>query len=193
MEVGQVNAAAELVVVPSTEDIANIYPIPQPKFNHKISREAADDKVKVHHTSNPGTISLQGAKQSYEISLINSDIIHYIDENRTGRAINDVLQENLESYFKQPFYLSNAQEEPFDETNLPGLYNNGDFGHIVVTSSRRAPPLAREVRGRVFASIGALSIDLPNPEEKHYMTLMSIYDGSGPVAPRVKVEALTLG
>lgn len=45
----------------------------------------------------------------------------------------------------------------------------------------------------MYTSIGALSIDLPNPEEKHYMTLLSIYDGSGPVAPRVKVEALTLG
>lgn len=159
VEVGQVNAEAELVFVPSTEDIANIYPIPQPRFNDRISRETGDDKVRVHYTSNPGTISLQGAKQNYEINLVNSDLIHYIDENRTGRAINDVLQENLESYFKQPFYLSNAQDEPFDETNLPGLYNNGNFGSIVVTSSRRAPPLAREVRGRVYVSIGALSID----------------------------------
>ena len=192
-EVGQVNPEAELVFVPSTEDISNIYPIPQPRLGEKKGGREEDDKVRVHHTSNPGTISLQGAKQSYEISLVNCDLIHYIDENRTGRALGDVLQDNLDSYFKQPFYLSNAQEEPFDETNLPGLYNRGDFGHIVVASSRRAPPLAREVRGRVYVSIGALAIDQPNPEEKHYMTLLSIYDGSGPVAPRVKVEALTIG
>lgn len=80
VEVGQVNAEAELVFVPSTEDITNIYPIPQPKYSEKKNnREENDDKVRVHHTSNPGTISLQGAKQNYEISLVNSDLIHYID------------------------------------------------------------------------------------------------------------------
>lgn len=80
VEVGQVNAEVELVFVPSTEDITSIYPIPQPKFSEKKNnREEGNDKVRVHHTSNPGTIFLQGAKQSYEISLVNSDIIHYMD------------------------------------------------------------------------------------------------------------------
>lgn len=34
-----------------------------------------------------------------------------------------MMQENIETYFKQPFYLTNAMDEPFDETNLPNLYN----------------------------------------------------------------------
>lgn len=87
------------------------------------------------------------------------------------------MQDNLESYFKQPFYLTNTLDEPFDETNLPGLYNNGEFGHIIVTSSHRDPPFAREIKGRVFVNIGSLGMDEPNLTEKHYIALLSIYDG----------------
>jgi len=31
--------------------------------------------------------------------------------------------------------LTNTLDEPLDETNLPGLYNKGQFGDIIVTSS----------------------------------------------------------
>lgn len=98
----------------------------------------------------------------------------------------------MDAYFKQPFYLVNAQDEPFDETNLTKLYNQGKFGDIVVSCSHRDAPFAREVRGRVFVNIGSLGIDHPNNAGQHYMTLVSIYDGEGPVAQRVKVESLKM-
>jgi desulfoferrodoxin (superoxide reductase-like protein) len=88
--------------------------------------------------------------------------------------------------------MNNAQDEPFDETNLAGLYNAGKFGSIVVTSSHRDPPFAKEARGRVYVNIGSLGIDHPNTLDRHYMALVSIYDGEGPVAQRIKVESLTM-
>lgn len=82
--------------------------------------------------------------------------------------------------------------EPFDETNLPGVYNAGKFGHIIVISSYRDHPYAVEIRGRLFVNIGSLGIDESNLTNKHYMTLVSIYDGEGPVSKRVKVESMTM-
>ena len=70
--------------VPSTEDITNMYPIPQPAYSHNLVLE---DK-KLHYTSNPGIMNLHGAKQVYSFNLINYDLLQYIDENRTGRASN---------------------------------------------------------------------------------------------------------
>lgn len=69
------------------------------------------------------------------------------------------MHENIETYFKQPFLLTNTLDEPFDETNLPGLYNDGKFGDIVVTSSRNNPPFATEMNGKIFFNIGCLGID----------------------------------
>ena len=46
-----------------------------------------------------------------------------------------------------------------------------------MTSSHRDPPFAREIKGRVYVNIGSLGIDEPNLTAKHYLTLLSIYDG----------------
>lgn len=173
--------------MPSTEDINSLYPIPQPRYNRSLHVEGK----KLHYTSNPGLVFLNGARQVYELNLINSDLHEYMNENRVGQPSN-MLQDNLDAYFRQPFYMTNAHEEPFDETNLPGLYNGGEFGHIVVTSSRKDAPFAREIRGRLFVNIGSLGIDQANSNDHHYMTLVSIYDGEGPVAQRVKVESLKM-
>jgi hypothetical protein len=124
--------------------------------------------------------------------MVNLDVLNYIDETRTGNPIKSVLHDNLETYFKQPFYLTNAMDEPFDETNIPALYNQGSFGDIIVTSSRKNPPFAAEVRGKVFINVGCLGIDEPNLTNKHYATLVSIYDGLGPVGPRTKVETISM-
>lgn len=113
----------------------------------------------MHFASNPGFLHLSGARENIKIDMINMDLLNYIDENRTGVPLRDIMQDNLESYFKQPFYLTNAMDEPFDETNLPSLYNKGVFGDIVVTSSRRSPPFARVVKGRAFINIGSIGID----------------------------------
>jgi hypothetical protein len=44
----------------------------------------------------------------------------------------------------------------------------------------------------VFVNIGSMGIDEENDLQKHYMTLLSIFDGSGPIAPRTKVETLSM-
>lgn len=124
--------------MPSTDDLVSLHPIPQPKYSFP-----GDEDRRVHFTSNPGSLTLQGSRQDYNIDLINSDLLYYIDENKSGRAGGEVLMDNLDAYFKQPFLLTNANEQPFDETNLPGLFNKGHFGDIIVTSSERSPPYAR--------------------------------------------------
>lgn len=99
-----------MIIVPSTEDLTNLYPIPQPKYDITLQVESK----KMHYTSNPGLITLTGGKQTYEINVINTDLLQYISENRAGHAVKESTQDNLEAYFKQPFYLVNAQDEPFD-------------------------------------------------------------------------------
>jgi hypothetical protein len=88
---------------------------------------------------------------------------------------------------KQPFYITNTLDDsPFDETNLNEVFNNGEFGNIVVMSSKMLPPFARKVKGRIFVNIGSLGIDF-HVMDKKYMTLVSIYQGSGPSNERIKV------
>jgi len=79
------------VYVPSTEDITNYYPIPQPAYSH--SSEVYSKTTQF--TSNPGYIHLLGAKENIKIDVINLDLLNYIDENRTGRAMIETMQENL--------------------------------------------------------------------------------------------------
>ena len=90
--------------LPSTEDIGHIYPIPQPMYPYYNDIEGKG----VHLVSNPGQIMLHGGREKVEINVINSDILHYIDEYKTGRGGSDVLMDNLESYFRQPFLVSNT-------------------------------------------------------------------------------------
>ena len=142
--------------------------------------------------SNPGQIMLHGGREKVEINVINSDILHYIDEYKTGRGGSDVLMDNLESYFRQPFLVSNTIEGHFDEVNLPSVYNKGKFGNIIVTSSRHNPPFARQVKGRLYVNVGSLGIDSPHQAAKHFMTMLSVFEGEGSLTDRVKVETLTM-
>lgn len=97
----------DVVFVPSTDDLTNIYPIPQPKYNRNLQVEGK----KMHYTSNPGIMTLTGARQTYEIDLINTNLLQYLEENRIGCAQGkEQDKENLAAYFKQPFYLTNAHE-----------------------------------------------------------------------------------
>lgn len=93
-----------MVFLPSTEDIGHIYPIPQPMYPYCNDIEGNA----VRFVSNPGQIILHGGREKVEINVINSDLLQYIDEYKTGRAGGDVLMDNLESYFRQPFLVSNT-------------------------------------------------------------------------------------
>lgn len=112
----------EIIFMPSTDDLTNYYPMPQPK-------DTFADQVylkNIQLTSNPAHLSLkEGHLSKIKIDMMNMDLHTYIDENRTGNAIKSIMQDNLDNYLKQPFTLTNTLDEPFDETNLPGLYNNG--------------------------------------------------------------------
>jgi hypothetical protein len=187
-EVSKLIDDIEIVILPSTDDLTNYYPIPQPK--HPLWNQVFLKNV--HFTSNPGFIHMTGARENIKIDLLNLDLLSYIDENRTGNPIKNIMQENLETYLMQPFFLTNTMEEPFDETNLPALYNDGTFGDIIVTSSRKNPPFATEVNGKVFLNIGSLGMDQENATGKHYMTLVSVFDGTGAIADRTKVETLSM-
>ena len=128
---------------------------------------------------------------------MNHDILKYIDDNKGGRfGMGDILTENFENYFKQPFVLTNGcQNEPFDETNLPLLYNEGDHADIVIQSSTVSPPFATKVGRRMVVNIGSFGFE-KNMTDKHYLTMLSIYaaeDGtSSPISQRTKVESILM-
>jgi hypothetical protein len=67
------------------------------------------------------------------------------------------------------------------------LYNQGVFGDIVVTTSRKNPPFTKQVKDKLFINIGSLGIDEELYGSKHFMTLVSIFDGDGSVGQRTKV------
>lgn len=96
--------------------------------------------------------------------------------------------ENIETYLKQPFFISNTLEDAtFDETNFSGVFNRGNFGNVIVMSSQRNPVFAHKVKGnKIFVSIGSLGVDY-HAQDKHFMALMSIYDGEGDVCDRIRV------
>jgi DNA polymerase II small subunit/DNA polymerase delta subunit B len=71
----------DLVFMPSTDDLATYYPIPQPKFSY--SQDFLQKNM--HFTSNPGFIQLSG-RENIKIDMINLDLLNYIDENKAGRA-----------------------------------------------------------------------------------------------------------
>lgn len=91
--------------MPSTDDLTSLYPVPQPKYS--FSQELLQNNLLF--TSNPGIIELK-AREKIIINLVNLDLLNYIDENRAGRAQIEVMQDNLETYFKQPFYLTNTMD-----------------------------------------------------------------------------------
>jgi hypothetical protein len=79
-----------------------------------------------------------------------------------------------------------------DETNFSELFNKGEFGNVIVMSSQRHPVFAHKVKGnKVFVNIGSLGIDF-HAQEKHFMTLLSLYDGEGEVADRIRVDAIVM-
>ena len=97
----------ELVFMPSSDDLASFYPIPQPKY------ELEEYISNIHLTSNPGHLTLKGGVKNIRIDMVNTDILSYIDEHKTGIPTRPVMQENIETYFKQPFLLTNTLDEPF--------------------------------------------------------------------------------
>jgi hypothetical protein len=59
-------------------------------------------------------------------------------------------------------------------------------------SSQRHPAFAHKVKGnKIFVNIGSLGIDY-HALEKHFMTLMSIYDGQGDVSERIKIDSIVM-
>jgi hypothetical protein len=66
------------------------------------------------------------------------------------------------------------------------MYNDGSYGDIIITTSNFSPPFAKTVQGRVFVNVGSLGME--NHETgKHYMSLISLYEGEGSVADTTKV------
>ena len=82
--------------------------------------------------------------------------------------------------------MSNSSNEPFDEVNLDNLFNAGSFSDIIIISSKTMVPYARSFNGRLVVNIGSLGMD-SEFHDKRYMTLMSIYQGQGPLCDRTKI------
>ena len=54
-------------------------------------------------------------------------------------------------------------------------------------SSQKHPAFAHKIKGqKVFINIGSMGLDY-HMEDKHFMTLMSVYEGQGELADRIKV------
>lgn len=89
--------------------------------------------------------------------------------------------------------MTNTLEDtPFDETNFSSLFNRGEFGDLIIMSSQRHPVFAHRVKGnKVFVNVGSLGVDW-HAEDKHFMTLISVYDGLGDVSERIKVDAIIM-
>lgn len=62
---------------------------------------------------------------------------------------------------------------------------------MIIISSNNHPVFAHKVKGKVFVNIGALGVD-GHVMGKHYITIMSLYDGQGDVSERVKIEAVVM-
>lgn len=60
--------------------------------------------------------------------------------------------------------------------NIPALYNNGEFGDLVIFSSVFHQPFVNEVNGRVIHNIGSLGVET-NFAGNNFMSLVSIYEG----------------
>jgi hypothetical protein len=58
-------------------------------------------------------------------------------------------------------------------------------------SSNYHPVFVHKVKGKLFVNIGGLGID-GHVMGKHYITVMSVYEGQGEVNERVKVEAVVM-
>lgn len=129
--------------------------------------------------------------QRVRLSLVNYDILSYIDRNYGGSSSKKLELANIESYLKQPFLIANTAENGFDEVNLSSLYNGFDFGDIVVTSSSYSPSYAHEVNGVLFVNVGSLGIE-ENFTKRHYLTVVSIYEGEGGVSGRTRVDVIEM-
>ena len=66
------------------------------------------------------------------------------------------------------------------------MYNDGEFGDMVVISSSFSPPYINKVNGRLILNIGSLGVDY-NETGNHYMVITSLYEGEGPASERIKV------
>ncbi len=79
-----------------------------------------------------------------------------------------------------------TSRDSFDEINIGQLFNNGNFGDLVVYSSNISPPVCTEVNGRIIMNIGSLGFD-HHYTGKNFIVIASIYEGIGPVSQRTKV------
>ena len=69
----------QIMIMPSTDDVISMYPIPQPPYELKT-------KNLVKFASNPTTVRLESNKTECKLNLINYDLITYIDESKCGRS-----------------------------------------------------------------------------------------------------------
>lgn len=85
-------------------------------------------------------------------------------------------------YLKQPFLLFNTKvaEEPFDEVNFGGLYNDGQYSDVLVFTSNFYKPFVEKIGTRLVVNVGSLGIDYHESSE-HYLTILSFYEGEGTV------------
>ena len=72
------------MILPSTDDVISLYPIPQPPFDLKT-------KGMVKFASNPATVRLESGRTECKMNIINYDLIHYIDESKCGKATKEAL------------------------------------------------------------------------------------------------------
>jgi hypothetical protein len=72
------------MILPSTDDVISLYPIPQPPFDLKT-------KSMVKFASNPATVRLESGRTECKMNIINYDLIHYIDESKCGKATKEAL------------------------------------------------------------------------------------------------------
>lgn len=176
-------------MVPSPEDVTSLYPLPQPEYTCMYDPR----EKRVRYLTNPANVEFnETGNKTFSIDFLNHDLLKYIDENKGGQGLIEVLQANFDTYYKQPFLLTNCgEEEQFDDTNLPLVYNEGKFGNILIISSENSPPYARDIKGRLVVNIASLGMH-EHITQKHYMTLMSIYEGEGPLSKRTKIESIIM-
>lgn len=75
---------------------------------------------------------------------------------------------------------------------MSSVFNRGKFGDVIVMASQRSPVFAHRVKGnKVFVNIGSLGVDY-HAQGKHFMAMVSVYEGEGDVAERIKVESIIM-
>ena len=85
-----------------------------------------------------------------------------------------------------------SAQDPIDEINLGSLFNNGEFGELVIFSSNTNPPFINEYGGRIVLNIGSMGIDY-HYTGKNFMVMASIFEGDGPANQRILIDTISQG